>query len=119
MYIITVIRLCHDFFVQSLVTVLHTCVSIMLLGFITRFRMNLFRKAMLKHSVWLPERCFQFKYLEFHSNAAIQRGSCILLSVIINGVLTCSIVGLVARKPVIGVSDKAIFKPVSSATETT
>ena len=24
--------------------------------------------TMLKHSVWLPEYCFQFKYLEFHSN---------------------------------------------------
>ena len=23
---------------------------------------------MLKHSVWLPEHCFQFKYLEFYSN---------------------------------------------------
>ena len=37
-----------------------------------------FREAMLKHSVSLPDNCFQFKYLyiEFH----IQRGSPILLS---------------------------------------
>ena len=27
-------------------------------------------KLMLKHSVWLPEHCFQFKYLEFHSQIA-------------------------------------------------
>ena len=37
--------------------------------------MNLFQNGypstlidMLMHSVWLPEHCFQFKYIEFHSN---------------------------------------------------
>ena len=49
------------FLLQSLVTVLHTCVSIMLKCIRTRFR----TEAMLKHLVPLPEYCFQFKYLEF------------------------------------------------------
>ena len=31
---------------------------------------------------------------------------------------SCIKVGLVARKPVLGIFDKASFKPVSSATET-
>ena len=32
--------------------------------------------------------------------------------------ITHTLMGLVVRKPVFGVSDKASFKPVSSATET-
>ena len=59
----TVTRLCRGFFAKhshrfaylswrSLVTVLYTSVSIML---------KCIRTRLLKHSVWLPEHCLQFK----------------------------------------------------------
>ena len=73
------------FFLQSLVTVLHTCVSMVSKCNRTHFRMEptcIFEQLsahfdryvasslidMLKHSVRLPKQCFQFKHLQFHSN---------------------------------------------------
>ena len=44
-----------------------------------------------------------------------KRYDCVLLYAI---VMDTIILGLVARKPVFWISDKASFKPVSSATET-
>ena len=55
-----------NFLWHSLVTVLHTYVSIMLKLIRTTYRY--FRTAMLKHSVRLPIQCFQFRYVEFRSN---------------------------------------------------
>ena len=91
-----VTRLCWEFFVlakpshrfayiswRSIVTVLHTCVSIMLKCIRTRYRMEPISEGyqstlidMLKHSVWLPEQGFQFKYLGVYSiSQAFNMGS--------------------------------------------
>ena len=59
-----------NFFWQSLVTVLHIG---MCLDYVQKYYNpflygTYFRTDMLKHLVRLPEQCFQFTYIEFHSN---------------------------------------------------